>query len=290
MPGVRHVVVGSPTVGGGTELTGDIDTDVTELVLDALGEHRVDPDDVTLSQSTGVRPLAWRRRPGVTGRDTVFWAEVLGRARSHAHPGLIYLLYMVAAGIVAGVGVLTGSAILVVGAMAISPDLLPISATAIGLVERRRPLWMMALLTLMVGLAVVVVAACVATVVLRLSGRVPGNLDLATTVLGVSLTHVGAGTVLVAMAAGMAGMLAYETASSAAVGVGISITTIPAAAYMGAAATLQGYQDAWGGLVLLTTNIVAIVIAGTVTVWLQRRWRRSDPSQPVGRTGPSQSA
>ena len=59
---------------------------------------------------------------------------------------------MAAAGVVAGVGVLDGSSILVVGAMALSPDLLPISAAAVGLVERRWVLAGRATLTLCIGL------------------------------------------------------------------------------------------------------------------------------------------
>jgi uncharacterized hydrophobic protein (TIGR00271 family) len=180
---------------------------------------------------------------------------------------------MVASGVIAGVGILTGSSILVVGAMAISPDLLPICATAIGLVERRRPLWTRAVLTLFLGLAVVTAASAAATGLLRATGRIDPSLDLSNTVLGDTLTTVGPGTVLVALAAGMAGMLAYETAGSAAVGVAISITTIPAAAYIGAAVALQGFQDAEGGLEVLGTNIVSIVTAGSATVWAQHRAR-----------------
>ena len=40
-------------------------------------------------------------------------------------------------------------------------------------------------------------------------------------------------TILVALAAGVAGILAFETRAGAAVGVAISVTTIPASAYLG---------------------------------------------------------
>jgi uncharacterized hydrophobic protein (TIGR00271 family) len=180
---------------------------------------------------------------------------------------------MVAAGVIAGVGVLTSSSILIVGAMALSPDLLPISATALGLVERRARLWLLALLTLALGLFVVMASAALTTLVLRGLDRIPADLDLGATVLGESLTTVGPGTVLVALAAGMAGMLAYETAGRAAVGVAISVTTVPAAAYTGAAVALDGYQRAGGSLLVLLTNVVGIVTASTATVWIQRRVR-----------------
>jgi uncharacterized hydrophobic protein (TIGR00271 family) len=283
LPGVRHVVIGGQTIGGMTELTSDIDADAADHVLQLLREFELASDDVSLSRSSGVELLGWRRRKGAPARDVLIWNEVLGRARAHARPGLLYLLYMVAAGVIAGAGVLTGSSILVVGAMAISPDLLAISATAIGLAEWRTRLAAKAFLTLVAGLVVVVAAAAVATGVLRVTGRISDDLDLANNVLGATLTEVGPGTVLVALAAGMAGMLAYETAGSAAVGVAISITTIPAAAYVGAAAALQGYQDASGGLLVLGTNVAGILSASTVTIWAQRRWQPVAPADSSDR-------
>jgi hypothetical protein len=71
----------------------------------------------------------------------------------------------------------------------------------------------------------------------------------------------------------------------------ISITTIPTAAYIGAAAALQGYQDARGGLLVLGTDVAGILSASTVNIWLQRRWRpmaeadSSDRGDAPGRSG-----
>jgi len=201
------------------------------------------------------------------------WADVRGRADEHARLGLIYMLYMAAAGVIAGVGVLTGSSILVVGAMAISPDLLPISAAAIALLERRWSLAGRAIFTLFVGLGTALVAAALATLTLRYVGRIEADLSIADTVLGPSLTELGPGSVLVALAAGMAGMLAYETVGSAAVGVAISVTTIPAAAYMGVAIGLGGSEDGVGALAVIVANVTALEVASTVTLWCQRRLR-----------------
>ena len=199
-------------------------------------------DDVALWHTAAIEPRGWTRRGRLSEGDAAVWAEVTGRAAQHARTELHYVLFMAAAGVVAGVGVLQGSAIFVVGAMALSPDLLPISAAAVGLVERRWTLAGRAALTLVVGLGIAALAAAGATVLLRISGRVDSGLELADSVLGPSLTEIGPGTVLVALAAGMAGMLAYETAGGAAVGVAISVTTIPAAAYLGCAVGL-GTED-----------------------------------------------
>ena len=135
--GVRHVIVGGRTAGNLTQLTGEVDVDVADDVLELLRGGDLAADDVVLWRTTSIEPLGWRRRRSASGRDSAVWAEVTGRAAQHARTALQYVLFMAAAGVVAGVGVLNASSILVVGAMALSPDLLPISATAVGLVERR---------------------------------------------------------------------------------------------------------------------------------------------------------
>jgi hypothetical protein len=68
-------------------------------------------------------------------------------------------------------------------------------------------------------------------------------------------------------------MVAYETPGSAAVGVAISVTTIPAAAHFGDAVALGGSEDAMGALGVLATNILGIAAASSFTLWLQRRHR-----------------
>jgi uncharacterized hydrophobic protein (TIGR00271 family) len=276
VPGVRHVIVAGHTVGGMVALSGEVDSIAADGVIEVLREAGLAADDVMLWRATTVQPLGWpRRRRGSAKGERTVWTEVTGRAVENSRPAVAYALYMAAAGVVAGVGVLTGSSILVVGAMALSPDLLPMASVAVGLVERQLALAVRALLTLLLGMFVTAAAAAGTTGLLRLDGRIQEDLALADTVLGPSLTSIGPGSVMVALAAGMAGILAYETAGSAAVGVAISVTTIPAAAYTGAALALAGYQEGLGALAVLATNIVGIVLAATLTLTVQQRvrWR-----------------
>jgi uncharacterized hydrophobic protein (TIGR00271 family) len=274
LAGVRHVIVGGRTAGNMTQLTAELDVDVADDVLDLLRNCDLAADDVVLWRTTSIQPLGWRQRRSRPGGELAVWAEVTGRAAQHARTALLYVLFMAAAGVVAGVGVLDGSSILVVGAMALSPDLLPISATAVGLVERRWTLAARAALTLCIGLGIAGLTAAGVTVLLRAFGRIDHGLELADSVLGPSLTEIGPGTVLVALAAGMAGMLAFETAGSAAVGVAISVTTIPAAAYLGCSIGLGTSAGGGGALEVLATNVACIVAGSTLTLMVQRRWRR----------------
>jgi Domain of unknown function (DUF389) len=186
--GVRHVIVGGRTAGNLTQVTGELDVDVADNVLGLLRQIGLDADDVVLWRTASIEPLGWRRRQRASQGDTAVWAEITGRAAQHARTATLYLLFMGAAGVVAGVGVLDGSSILVVGAMALSPDLLPISATAVGLVERRWVLAVRATFTLCIGLAAAVLTAAATTAVLRVVGRIDDDLVLDDSVLGSSLT------------------------------------------------------------------------------------------------------
>jgi len=87
-------------------------------------------------------------------------------------------------------------------------------------------------------------------------------------VLG-SLTTVNNETIAVALAAGVAGMLALETRASSAVGVAISVTTIPAAAYLGVAAGLGEFTTARGALGVLSANVTMMVVGAVATLALQ---------------------
>ena len=76
--------------------------------------------------------------PSLLRREGGFgWAEILGEARINSRPIARYLVMISAAAVIAALGVITSNTILIVGAMAVSPDLLPICATCVGLVNHR---------------------------------------------------------------------------------------------------------------------------------------------------------
>jgi uncharacterized membrane protein len=107
------------------------------------------------------------------------------------------------------------------------------------------------------------------------------------------LQTVNISTPVVALAAGIAGMLARETRASSAVGVAISVTTIPASAYLGVAAGVGEETRALGALLVLAINVAMLVVGGCATLVVQRAYarrvrqrespRRADPS-PAARS------
>jgi uncharacterized hydrophobic protein (TIGR00271 family) len=158
--------------------------------------------------------------------------------------------------------------------MAISPDMLPLSAACVGVVSRRGRLVRRGLVTLGVGLGTSCLAAALLTVALDLTHFLPSNFELGEAALS-GLTTVDASTIGVAGAAGVAGILALETRASSAVGVAISVTTIPAAAYLGVAVGVGEEDKAWGALAVLAVNVAVLLVAGTLTLVVQRRWGRA---------------
>jgi uncharacterized hydrophobic protein (TIGR00271 family) len=246
---------------------------VDELLHD-LRRLGVADTDVTLT-----REEVLGRSSGEGAEAGLVWEDVLGMASRNARPIARYLAFMLAAGVIASYGVLEYNGILIVGAMAISPDLLPITAIGVGLVDRRLRLVGRALATVAVGMAFTSAAAAVSAFAQDRLGVIPEKFDIDATVLG-SLTEVNNETIVVALAAGVAGMLALETRASSGVGVAVSVTTIPAAAYLGVAAGLGESGRAWGAFEVLGANVAMLIVAASGTLVLQRLLARRVAMKP----------
>jgi uncharacterized membrane protein len=171
--------------------------------------------------------------------------------------------------------------------MAVSPDLLPITALCVAVVLRRTRLLGHAAWTLIAGLGCAGLVACVLAATLDATGLMPASFALGRSSILSGLTEVNSSTVIVALVAGVAGMLALETRASASVGVAISVTTIPASAYLGVAAGVGDIGEASGAALVLLVNVCALVAGGTLTLLVQRRLgaRRPAPAAvaPPGR-------
>ena len=249
----------------------------TDLVLDDLRRHGVADSDIELRRVELIGSLATGRAEA-----SLVWADVIGTAWLNARPIARYLAFMLAAGAIASYGVIDENVILIVGAMAVSPDLLPITGIGVGVVARLPGLAVHAFLTLALGLGAASVAAAVSAFAQDRLDLLPTGFDLQEAgVLG-ALTTVGNETIVVALVAGVAGMLALETRASSGVGVAISVTTIPASAYLGVAIGLGEFGEATGALEVLGTNVFMMVVGAVATLELQgvlarRRAARATP-------------
>ena len=269
LTGVSHVTRGGETEDGEQLVTAEVTPDAADSALAAL-QGRVPPECITLARIETVSAATGR---GVwLGRDpsVASWPEVIEEARGHARLFARFLALMSAAGVIAAVGVDARNSILIIGAMAISPDLLPLSAACVAIVGRRPRLFFRSVATLVIGLVAVALFASGTAFLLEVTDVYSddvGSGGLA------GLTTTDLSTILIALAAGVAGMLAVETRAGAAVGVAISVTTIPAAAYLGVAVHSAQGGDAAGAVGVLGTNLLCVLIAGTLTLMAQRSIR-----------------
>jgi uncharacterized hydrophobic protein (TIGR00271 family) len=269
--GVDHVVVGGTSVDGSRVLvTAELTPRIVDALLPQLVACGVPGEEIAVIHRDGQRPMGSPAgEPPAWEEGALAWSELAMASRQYARAVPLYLAFMACAGVIADFGVLTRSSILVVGAMALSPDLLPLCATCVGLVGRRPRLAGRAFTALVAGLAVAGLAAFVVTALLRVGGYPPAHGSLGDGGLGV-LPTVNVATLVVAAVAGIAGVLAFRTRSSVVVGVAISITTIPAAAFIGAALAVGDVAGLRGSLAVLGANVGLILITGTATLALQR--------------------
>ena len=262
--GVSRVRLVGATREGHSVVSASLHPRMADAVLEDMRLQGVPDPNIALTRMELVGSLA-------TGRAEagLVWADVIGTAWLNAWPFARYLAFMFVAGVIASYGVIDDNVILIVGAMAVSPDLLPITGIAVGVVARLPGLAGRALLTLAVGLGVASLAAAVTTLVQDRLDFIPTGFDLEDTgVLG-GLTAVSNETIAVALVAGVAGMLALETRASSGVGVAISVTTIPASAYLGVAAGLGEIGKATGALGVLGANVLMMVVGAVAALELQ---------------------
>jgi uncharacterized hydrophobic protein (TIGR00271 family) len=274
LPGSRHVI---RTPSDGTDATvvtaevggrGAADTALATVRRLGVGEDDVELLRIdTIGTATSENPLG-----------NVVWADVLGQAGTNARLIARYLIFMAIAGIIAAFGVIYSNGILIVGAMAVSPDILPVTATCAAIVLRRRVLAQRSFATLVIGLALACAVAAMMTAVLDVLDLIPGDFEVGAALHG--LDTVDASTVIVALASGVAAILALETRATFAVGVAISVTTIPATAFLGVAAGVGQASDAGSALLVLAVNILMLIAGGSLTLIVQRRLgRRSLPEE-----------
>lgn len=268
MDGVRRLTSDPELCSGEYMISADVEPAAADDVLDAL--HALDlhhENYVLVRQDLLAQGL---REGGVSASGGYSWVEILGEARANARPVARYFLLMAVAGWVAGLGVIQSSTILIVGAMAVSPDLMPICATCVGIVGRRFRLAGSSFLTLILGMGTVMLVAAVVSLSLQLVGILDQNFDVREVQLD-GLAQVDYSTGLIALGAGVAAMLSFETRGATAVGVAISVTTVPASAFFGVAMALGEAAQAWGALLVLGMNMVLLVAGGSITLWLQRK-------------------
>jgi uncharacterized hydrophobic protein (TIGR00271 family) len=267
--------------------------DLKELEIPRVGSIAVEHIDTALSDAA---EAAEKAAPGLPS-DAVVWEEVERRTSENTELSVSFVAFMVLAMQIAAVGILLDQPILIVGAMVVGPEFGPLAGLSVALVERRLDFARRSFMALGVGFPLGILLACVATLVFRWIGASPDDFVPSEHQLTGFISNPDFFSFFVAFVAGTAGILSLTNAKSGAlVGVLISVTTIPAASNIGVAAAYGDWGEAGGAAAQLAINLTSIVLAGLLTLFIQRRYyvvrRRKhlrDPSRaaaglPVGRS------
>lgn len=240
-------------------------TGLTDLGLDHTGGVTLETIETTLSDAADA---AERAVPGDPS-DAVIWEELITRTGEDSRLSFSFQAFLTIACLLAAIGAVTNSPVTVVGAMVLGPEFGPLAAVAVGIVLRKRDLVRRGLVALAVGfpLGMVVTAAAAvffSAVGLLTTGDLGDQVDF--------IYSVGWFSLIVALLAGAAGMLALTSAKSASlVGVFISVTTVPAAGYAAVAAVEGRWGQAGSSIGQLAVNLVGIVVAAVLVLLVARR-------------------
>ena len=246
--------------------------DVSAVIerLRPLGiEERGSIATIEIDAAVSQRAVAAERAAAGSPADAVVWEQVEARTEESAELSASFLAFMLLATMIAAIGIVTDSIILIIGAMVVGPEFGPLAGLCVALVQRRPALARRSLAALLVGFPAAIVTAYLAALLLRAIGVLPDTIGTHAETLFIS--DPNRYSVIVAALAGTAGMVSLTTAKSGAlIGVLISVTTIPAAGNVAVAAVYENWDEGAGALQQLGLNLVAIVLAGIATLAFER--------------------
>ncbi len=191
----------------------------------------------------------------------------------------IFVLMTILSTVVVAIGLLKNNVAVIIGAMVIAPFLGPNVALALSTNLADEKLGLSALKTLLSGIFIVLLlSACMG----YLFETNPDIHEIATR------THAGLSDIILALAAGCAGVLAYTTgASSAVIGVMVAVALLPPLAVCGLLLGAERFSEAFGAFLLFITNIICINLAGVITFLVQgvspRAWWEADRAKKATR-------
>jgi uncharacterized hydrophobic protein (TIGR00271 family) len=297
-PGTAHLSVlpGASVAPQGDLVLADVARESADGLIAALRELRVPEDggiaitSIDTAVSRAAR-LAEEQAPG-DASDAVVWEQVIRSTDADSALSVSYVAFMTIATLLAGIAIINDSAILTVGAMVLGPEFATLAALAVAVVHRRPAGARRAAVTLVLGFVIAIAITAAGTLLCRSLGWVGADLlDHPRTQTGF-ITSPDRWSLVVAVLAGIAGVLSLTASKSGAlVGVFISVTTVPAAADIGVSLALGVGTKAAGAATQLGINLTGILVAAIATLWVQRAvWRRVPGVLPrmdlVARGGP----
>ena len=187
--------------------------------------------------------------------------ELYEDIKDAAHCSRVYLAMVALSTIVAAIGLYYNSVAIIIGAMVIAPLLGPNMAMALATTLGDLPLLWRALKTSVAGTGTVMALSVILGVVLQVDPALP---EVA------SRNGVALGDVVVALASGAAGALAFTTGVSATlIGVMVAVALLPPLVTFGLLLGSGHLVMASGALSLFLMNLICINLAGVTTFLVQ---------------------
>ena len=206
--------------------------------------------------------------------------EIFNAVSEGANVTNVFIAQVVLATLVASVGLMRNDTATLIGAMVIAPLLGPNMALSLATTLSDweligRSLWANA-----VGLMVALAAS------VTIGFFFPVNL---TQEAIASRTHVAPGDIILALASGCAGVLAFTSgAPSALIGVMVAVALLPPFAVFGLLLAAGEFHAASGALMLVFTNVICVNLAGTLTFVMQglrpQSWWEAKRAKSAART------
>ncbi|WAP57646.1 DUF389 domain-containing protein [Streptomyces sp. S465] len=246
--------------------------ELRELGLDETGSIAVENIDLSLSRRADEAEEA---APG-EGADAVLWEQLTDATHEESTLSVTYLAFLTLATMIAACGVVLDNAILIVGAMAVGPEFGPLAGLCTALVRRAPRLAARSAIALLVGFAAAMALTTGFGMLMDAVGLFSADMLEGARPNTDFIWKPDMFSFVVAVLAGIAGTLSLTSAKSGAlVGVAISVTTVPAAANAAVALGYGEIHQMWGSTEQLLLNLVGIVLAGTLTLVLQKvLWKR----------------
>lgn len=270
------VVADASRVTLGDLILADVPRAVVDEILERIALVHEHPDlHIAVQQSERLVPP---QDDDGADEESVIWAQVVQDVHETGRLSWINVSLIVVAACIAAIGIIQDQLLLIVGAMALSPDYFPVADACLSVVRRDWRRVQLALGTLLVSFGAAIVGAWVLTEVLGRTGIV-SEATAPPQELTLFISRPDALSIVVALFAGVAGALAITLPDARGlVGVFVSITTIPAAANMGVALASRDWGELSGAAVQLAVNVASLLVAGTFTLGIRRRLGH----QPVG--------
>ncbi|MFB8383473.1 DUF389 domain-containing protein [Streptomyces rubiginosohelvolus] len=259
------------------------------LGIDRTGAISLENLDLTLSEHAD---KAEHEAPGDSA-DAVLWEELTEATHEESTFSVTYVSFLALATMLAACGVMLDNAVLIVGAMAVGPEFGPLAGISTAIVQRAPRLVARSLWALIGGFALAMIVTAGFAWLLDALGLFEKSMIEAERPITGFIWQPDWMSFVVAFLAGIAGTLSLTSAKSGAlIGVAISVTTVPAAANAAVAFSYSDYQQTVGSGQQLLANLGGIVLAGTLTLLLQKGlWKiRRQQKPPASTPGASVGA